>query len=388
MCHRTIIALVHFVAPEELIASISEAFDDWVSALPVSSIGVTLILDVGAVAVIAWIWLRRRRGNRWATWPYPVAVVLLFLAALSAANNEFGYINTLGALFDTADYATGPAQLISATEGRYVDGVVIPELIPGAVSGIGPQIAYVYLPPQYFDGTAQRFRVAYLLAGTPGSALDWFRGGGAADAGATSARNNQPMIIVSPTVGPDLLADTECVNGAQGRWEDYLAIDVPNWVNAQARTVVGKAGQAIAGLSMGGYCAQMLALRHPASFAASGNFSGYTVPTYDPGLPALFGDPPNLTAIVNSYSCDWLITNQPASRPVSNWLAVGAQDDPVIAAEQEQFTKLATGLGVAATYSELSGSHTFYLWGTFLSEWLPWANEVLDRAQPKPTNDH
>lgn len=357
--------------------SLSDGFVDWLVALPITGAAIPFLLDACAAVVLGWVWVRRRRGNRWATWPLPAVIPILVLAALFAINGQFGYINTLGAVFDTADYATGPTSLITNQTGHYANGVVVPADIPGPTSGVGQLPAYVYLPPQYFDGTGAKFPVAYLLAGTPGEPIDWFRGGDAADAGAASAKSGHPMIIVSPTVGPTPVSDTECVNGAQGQWEDYLGVDVPNWVNSQARSIPGKAGQVIAGLSMGGYCAQMLALRHPDTFAASGNFSGFTVPTYDGGLPALFGNPPNLAATIASYSGNWLITNQPSSRPVANWLAVGEQDDPVIVTEQQSFASLAHSLGVEAVFSQIRGSHTFYTWGEFIQEWLPWAAAVL-----------
>ena len=64
-------------------------------------------------------------------------------------------------------------------------------------------------------------------------------------------------------------ADTECVDGIQGKWQTYLAKDVPDWIAGHRRMQTGAEHTAIAGYSMGGYCAQMTALRNPSVYSVS-----------------------------------------------------------------------------------------------------------------------
>ena len=187
---------------------------------------------------------------------------------------------------------------------------------------------------------------------------------------------------MSPSVGPNQLADTECVNGSEGNWQTYLAVDVPNYVNSNARALTGPKNQAVAGLSMGGYCAQILSLRNPESFGFFGNFSGTTLPTYDGGLEELFGEQENLQATINSYKSDWVIANQPQSRSSIGRVITGAQDDPDLIADEQQFVAKAQALGMKVQMNQPPGAHTFYFWTTALQEWLPWALQQMGPAEP------
>src|SRR4051794_41847690 len=58
------------------------------------------------------------------------------------------------------------------------------------------------------------------------------------------------------------------------RWEDYHVGELVPWVDARFRTVAGRRGRAIAGLSMGGLGALSYAARHPRTFVAAASFSG------------------------------------------------------------------------------------------------------------------
>ena len=74
--------------------------------------------------------------------------------------------------------------------------------------------------------------------------------------------------------------DTECANSSLGNAETYLVKDVPYFMQANFNAAVGKHSLAVAGLSAGGTCAIMLALRNPTVFPTFGDYSGYASPTY------------------------------------------------------------------------------------------------------------
>lgn len=354
---------------------------NWLTALPVDTVLAIILFDLCALAVVLYALLRRRQGYRWWRWPLPAVIPFLLLAALTAVNVQLGYVHTLGSLVSSLPYEIGPTSLLTTATGNYPQGVVVEATIPSPTSNVGSFPALIFLPPQYFTETpARQFPVAYLLPGSPGQPKDWFIGGDAATIGLASADQQQPMVLVSPTVGPEILSDTECVNGPQGNWETYLAIDVVDWVTQNSRVIPGAQGQVVAGLSMGGYCAQMLALRNPTRFMAYGNFSGFTVPTYDAGLPALFGDVANLGETVASYSASWILANQPQSHSVHNWLGAGTEDEPEILAQQLAFVSLAKRLQLITQFQELTGAHTFYVWQESLTLWLPWAYAQLPPA--------
>ena len=74
--------------------------------------------------------------------------------------------------------------------------------------------------------------------------------------------------------------DTECSNSVFGNAETYLVKDVPAFMQANFNAAIGKHSLAVAGLSAGGTCATMLALRNPKIFSTFASYSGYASPTY------------------------------------------------------------------------------------------------------------
>ena len=128
----------------------------------------------------------------------------------------------------------------------------------------------VTLPDDYDRDPTRRFPVLLLLHGTDGTENDWLDAGGLVDGSAGSvAEGGLPFIIVTPGAGNSWYVD----NGSVA-WETALVDDLLPAIDARFRTIPGRAGRAIAGLSMGGYGAVHLALRHPDQFAAVASLSG------------------------------------------------------------------------------------------------------------------
>lgn len=354
----------------------------WTENVPINNNWPLVIFLLLTALVIFWCWRRGRRHKRWYFWPLPLILPCLLLIGGALLNTHFGLYVRLGDLFDQYPFPTTSARALSATSGNYPQGVTAVTTIPGSQSGVGPHTAFVWLPPQYFKEPTSRFPVVYLVPGTPGTPSDWSTGGNVPQTGLANARAGRPAVIVSVSAGSNQLEDTECVNGSQGNWQTYLSEDVPNYINGNARVLQGPKNQAFAGLSMGGFCAQITTLRNPSRFGIFGNFSGTTLPTYNDGLPALFGDQPNLTQTINSYRSDWIIANQPQSRTVVGQVITGAQDSAGLLADEKQFVAKAQSLGMNVTMSTPPGEHTFYLWASALQTWLPWALEQMGKPTP------
>jgi S-formylglutathione hydrolase FrmB len=66
--------------------------------------------------------------------------------------------------------------------------------------------------------------------------------------------------------------DDYCVR--RGRYEDYVTRDVVTHIDGRYRTRADRAGRALAGFSMGGFGALMLAMRHPEVFSAAVSHAG------------------------------------------------------------------------------------------------------------------
>jgi S-formylglutathione hydrolase FrmB len=58
------------------------------------------------------------------------------------------------------------------------------------------------------------------------------------------------------------------------KFETYVAVEVPAWIDARDRTRRERRGRAITGLSMGGHGGMFLGFRHSGTFGACGSMSG------------------------------------------------------------------------------------------------------------------
>ena len=181
--------------------------------------------------------------------------------------------------------------LAVSAEARVVRDLAIPSPTLGQ-----PIPCAVTLPEAYDREPSHRFPVLLLLHGTDGGHHDWLDWGGLADGSAGSvAEGGLPFIIVTPGAGNSWYVDNA---GGEGAWETALVDDLLPAIDARFRTIEGRAGRAIAGLSMGGYGAVHLALRHPDRFAAVASLSGALYAPDDPVTDAdiadfhgAFGDP-------------------------------------------------------------------------------------------------
>lgn len=150
--------------------------------------------------------------------------------------------------------------------------------MPGKRSGID-RLAFVYLPPQYFQPAYANtdFPVLELLHGDPGEASGWIYGLGLAhllDHEIDSGRIG-PMVVVMPTTFSGAHGQ-DCVDAPHGALDDsYLTSDVADDMVADFRVLPRGPHWGIGGLSDGGFCAANLALRHVGSYGAVASMDGF-----------------------------------------------------------------------------------------------------------------
>jgi enterochelin esterase family protein len=167
-----------------------------------------------------------------------------------------------------------------------------------ASKSLGKDVAYlVDLPPSYATGD-KKYPVIYLLHGLFESAGFYERRGLSAAFTAAREKGDLPeAIIVAADAGNSFY-----VNGPTGAFEDMLVKDVVDHVEATYRTLPGRAGRALFGVSMGGYGALRIAFKYPERFAAVATHSAMLlekIPTAEDGarrgqmasFNRVFGDP-------------------------------------------------------------------------------------------------
>lgn len=241
-----------------------------------------------------------------------VAMSVLILGAALEVNAYFGTYRTLGDLTGantaaiqalpsgsrlvprTADPSgpgpnTGP---LAATwvkpAGLPAAGTINSAQIPGTASGFAARSAYVYLPPAYQADTGPALPVLVLIAGQPGSPVDWVIAGGvktAMDAFA-AAHNGLAPVVVIPDVNGSATANTMCMDSRIAKAGTYLSTDVPAWIKATLRVDPDPARWAIGGFSFGGTCALQMASLHSDIYPSVIDVSGEAEPALGPDRAA------------------------------------------------------------------------------------------------------
>lgn len=119
------------------------------------------------------------------------------------------------------------------------------------------------MPSQLPSG--KKLQVVYLLHGGGGGFRDWSKYSDVAGFAALG------LVLVMPEGGSSYYANA--VDPPQDRYEDYIVQDLIADVESRLPVMKGASNRAIVGVSMGGFGAINLALRHPDAFAFAGGLS-------------------------------------------------------------------------------------------------------------------
>jgi S-formylglutathione hydrolase FrmB len=348
----------------------------------------TVLLVVGVLAALAAARVVRRRLPR--TLLGLLSVIALLASGGVGVNAYFGYLRTLGeALGGAPPGETTLARVRARAGARAGHGTVVPLTIPGTTSGFVARQAQVYLPPVWSAPKQNPLPVVLLLHGTPGDPTDWVEGGRAqatADAWATKHGGVAPVLVM-PDINGTMTGDTECVDSPLGRVETYLTVDVPAAVHADLGTLPPGPGWAVAGLSEGGSCSIMLALRHPDLFATFGDFGGLA----GPRVGETNADTASTVAQLFGGSPQEFAAHEPADLLASTrfpqtggWFQVGAADAEPLAAIQ-QLAPLASAAGISTCLVVVpDGGHTFDVWSAAFRQSLPWMAQRLGLVPTSP----
>jgi enterochelin esterase-like enzyme len=132
--------------------------------------------------------------------------------------------------------------------------------------GQGTKGSYlIYLPPSYERDTARRYPVIYWLHGGFGNARQGDWAVEHLDRGIRAARLPEVIVVL-----PQALPVGWYVNSKDGKRPvaDVVIKDLIPHVDATYRTIAGREGRGIEGMSMGGYGALHLGMKHPTLFGA------------------------------------------------------------------------------------------------------------------------
>jgi enterochelin esterase-like enzyme len=342
-----------------------------------------------------------------------VAACLAFVIAMSfgvlAVNRYFSYYQTWGAAVDdfTNSVSTGaqvPTNSLlnaGATPPAHGDlaqpdvdlqlalteGATLTANIRGKLSHIS-RVAYVYLPPQYFQPQYKtyRFPVIELIHGQPGLPQDWINVAGVQVALDNLLREQRakPVVLVMPNANGGENISLQCLNQVGGPQDlTYLALDVPEFISHKLRVQPPGVGWGVAGYSEGGYCAANMAIRYRRRYGFAASLSGYFAP--------MKNELQNPFRMVNPFGGNKALTRE--NTPLDEvstlkagavlpqfWLGAG-QADRADVANAEYFRQLLE-LRQADVPLVLTagGGHTMTTWRDEIPPMLTWMTNGLQQA--------
>jgi len=162
----------------------------------------------------------------------------------------------------------GSQSALSQT-GRVVTETVYSDSIAKNLLGDDPnREVSVYLPAAYDQYPDSLFPVIYLLhgyLGTNASFLSLMKG----QIDNFFLRPGvQPMIIVAPNAYNTYQGSWYTNSYVTGDWEDFIVLELVNFIDSNYRTIATVNSRGIAGHSMGGYGALTLGMKHPDIYGA------------------------------------------------------------------------------------------------------------------------
>ncbi|WP_347350784.1 alpha/beta hydrolase-fold protein [Intrasporangium sp.] len=230
----------------------------------------------------------------------------------------------------------------------------------------------VHLPSGYDPSSARTYPVVLGLHGFPGTPAGFAHLNFLATADTMTAEHRlAPSIFVIPTVDvPDGL-DTECIDGPAGtpQTETWLAREIPEWAVQHLRVRTDRSAWVTMGYSYGGWCAALLAMRHPGIFGGAIVLQGYFRPDF------LSGYDPLSPSALRPYDLVRLARYRPP--PVGLWVLTSRQDSLSYPSTAAFLAAARAPLDVTATVLA-TGGHRASVFEPYSAAALTWVARTFE----------
>lgn len=216
--------------------------------------------------------------------------------------------------------------------------------------------ALVFLPSNY-EQNSKSYPVLYLLHGHSSDPSSWYF----VIPKIREWADQYQIILVCPDGNYDSWY-LDGPNKADRKFETYMALEVPKFIDQCYRSLKDRASRGISGISMGGHGAIYLALKYPGQFSCIGSSSGGLdlIPFYrEWNLYQLLGDPIKNKTRWEQSSCLSLL-NQQAFKNQKLYIDCGTED--FFLEVNRKFHKKLEELNIPHRYVESKGDHSIPYW--------------------------
>ena len=234
-----------------------------------------------------------------------------------------------------------------------------------------PPKCLVLEPPSYARSPQRRYPVLLFLHDGYGDVRTLERRGVAADLARRMADGRLPeFLVVAPGARGSWFSDSA---DGKRRWEEFLTGDLLRDVERRYRVVPGKSGRAITGISMGGFGAVKIAMKHPDLFGSVSSLSGALIPIRISDLPRygwvtrltlkrVFGRHPDPRTLAANDVWDILEETRFASPPFTAHLRAGTEDFYGLDGVAAQFGSFLNEHGIPTDVVLEPGGHDWDYW--------------------------
>lgn len=230
---------------------------------------------------------------------------------------------------------------------------------------------YLFKP----DNNTEKLPILYLLHGAWGSYKDWYQYAGKK---LNNLANTYNIIIITPEAGAfGWYLDSPLKKNSQ--IESYFLQELIPQVEKNLNTTYKRA---IAGLSMGGHGALILALRNPAYFQSISSMSGITDLTYHPlsllktwHVTDVLGHPEHNIKLWQEHSAYYLV-NKDILENKSLLITVG-DNDIWATKDNNRFHQHLKNLNIIHEYQVSKGKHSWQYWLAILSTHIAFHSKNL-----------
>lgn len=359
--------------------------------VPASLWLMVLPFTFGLLLMVAFI----LKAPLWIKIASVVTCLLTLIFTLTLVNNYYRFFPTLYSVFSADTRRILAEQNQGATEIRYNSkskavketvesslfgndttdkGHVISFIAPGTKSGFMPRTEFAYIPAIASHSTKIRLPVIVMLPGVPGQTYTWLNDGmkDTLDKFASTHHGITPYVFIADDTG-SIANDTECVNSPRGQVETYLTVDLPNYIKSHYDVEPEGQKWAIGGLSMGGTCSVMLALKHPDIYKVFMDFSGDLGPT-------LGSKDYTVNTLFDGSGLAWqksqplyLLDHTPKKtlKEMYGFYGVGASDSRVYIDSTGALYEASKKAGLISQLELASGKHNWSVWEQLFQDALP-----------------